>query len=687
MADLKKTVAIEFETNAAKAAKDTKALAGAQDSVAKSTKKAWSALDTHNARMRNAASSAKQVAAAQDKYNQKLRDFDAAVARSKAHYAGLNAGVQTSASRMRDAAASAGIYAAAIIGAAKAADELSQRALQLTEVQRNLPFSIDKAKRASQGLVDQFTLQQKAVQANTLGAAKNAEEFEKLVKVATSLARAHGQDATKGVEDFTMAIARGSPPILDNLGLTLKHAEAQQIYADHLGIAKSALDDTQKSEAFRFAALKKGEEVIKNLQFQEDGLALSIQKTKIELQDGADAALRMADAFSKQIEPTGTFAKAVDMLVFQLDDLAEVSSKLESSFVFSGRFQKSAFAMEGLASRARTSAMSPLNERRARIDTENAVAANNASLAITAANFEDFGGQNVEYDIFGNPIRRRGRGGRGDNSIAMMSDSEARGIQSEIEGSISGGQDFSEEEENARARFDWEREHQQKLNEMHAEAERERAEQMKAAAKERQRIVEDEMRKREAAMRAGFAAFQSVGNETIALSRAVVSATGESSEEQAKKMNKVTGIITTVQGVAAIAQGAIEVAAQNYGKGIPMIIAGTAATVTGAAMIANPLNPPGAPGGAGGGTASEFGPGTPPSGATSTPSSDRPSGPISRPDTAPPQQGGQNTSPSRGEARNVVVIENFNTLGTTNEEVANNIQQMLDDRDRMVGNA
>ena len=52
-------------------------------------------------------------------------------------------------------------------------------------------------------------------------------EVREAGRVATKLAVTSGQDASKGIEDLTLALSRQSPMILDNLGITLKLGEAQ----------------------------------------------------------------------------------------------------------------------------------------------------------------------------------------------------------------------------------------------------------------------------------------------------------------------------------------------------------------------------------------------------------------------------------------------------------------------------
>src|SRR5690606_34863258 len=73
----------------------------------------------------------------------------------------------------------------AIGGAVKALDNMSDRTLKLSNMQANLPFSIDKAREATQGLVSDFDLMQAAINANRKGVAQTDEDFARLALTAT----------------------------------------------------------------------------------------------------------------------------------------------------------------------------------------------------------------------------------------------------------------------------------------------------------------------------------------------------------------------------------------------------------------------------------------------------------------------------------------------------------------------
>ncbi len=181
--------------------------------------------------------------------------------------------------------------ATAVVGAIKGIDALVERSQKLQDVMGNLPFGIDAAATATGGLVDKFTLAKSAIAANRLGVAKTEEEFARLTAIGSKLARSLGRDATSGVEDLTTALARQSPMILDNLGITLKAEEANKAYAEQIHKTVDQLTDAEKKQAFVTIALQKGEEAAAGVTLSVDNATKSWLRAKTELQDLASDTL------------------------------------------------------------------------------------------------------------------------------------------------------------------------------------------------------------------------------------------------------------------------------------------------------------------------------------------------------------------------------------------------------------
>lgn len=133
---------------------------------------------------------------------------------------------------------------------------------------------VDAITFASGNTISRMEAMQSANAAMLFGVASSKEEFTELTEIAVALGRAMGQDATKSMDDLTLALGRQSPMILDNLGIQIKLSEAYADYASKLGVTVSQLDESQKQQAFMNAALEAGREKIEEMGgVQEDNLA------------------------------------------------------------------------------------------------------------------------------------------------------------------------------------------------------------------------------------------------------------------------------------------------------------------------------------------------------------------------------------------------------------------------------
>lgn len=144
----------------------------------------------------------------------------------------------------------------------------AERGMQLNAVQSSFQrlaagMNQDGAKMlsgmqtASRGLVSEYDLMTAANKAMLLGIPVTAESMETLTGAATTLGKAMGLTATKSVDDLITALGRSSPMILDNLGLSVKVAEANEAYAAKLNIVGRELTDGEKKLAFYEEAMRK----------------------------------------------------------------------------------------------------------------------------------------------------------------------------------------------------------------------------------------------------------------------------------------------------------------------------------------------------------------------------------------------------------------------------------------------
>jgi hypothetical protein len=97
-----------------------------------------------------------------------------------------------------------------------------------------------------------------ANRAMVLGVADNTEEFTELMEIARDRARAMGLTIEQAFNDIVTGIGRGSPLILDNLGLVIDQVAANEDYASSLGKTADALTEEEKKQALLNAVLEQG---------------------------------------------------------------------------------------------------------------------------------------------------------------------------------------------------------------------------------------------------------------------------------------------------------------------------------------------------------------------------------------------------------------------------------------------
>lgn len=173
---------------------------------------------------------------------------------------------------------------------------------------------------ATKGLVSDFDLMQQANQAVLLGLP--TEGMDELAEAATKLGAATGRTAKEALGDLITGLGRASPLILDNLGITIKASEAQEIYAASVNKTVKQLTEEEKAQAFRFAAMEKIRS--KSAELSE------VQET------GAVALTRARTAWTNLIDTLATAASqaesvtaAFNALAFSIDSITDlISGKL-----------------------------------------------------------------------------------------------------------------------------------------------------------------------------------------------------------------------------------------------------------------------------------------------------------------------------------------------------------------------
>jgi len=121
---------------------------------------------------------------------------------------------------------------------------------------------IKSLQKASKGTVSEYDLMLSANRAMVLGVAQNSKQFTSLMEIARDRARAMGSTTTQAFNDIVTGIGRGSPLILDNLGIIVDLTEANEKYASGLGKSVSQLTEAEKQQALLNAVLEQGQKSI-----------------------------------------------------------------------------------------------------------------------------------------------------------------------------------------------------------------------------------------------------------------------------------------------------------------------------------------------------------------------------------------------------------------------------------------
>lgn len=167
--------------------------------------------------------------------------------------------------------------AAAVVGIGVAFIKLGERGAALTgvadsfdrlaaSVNLNSKSLLADLRAASNGTIADFDLIKGANNALVGQVGEFGQAFgrslPKLLEVARASARATGQDVNFLYESIVTGIKRGSPLILDNLGILVNATAANKKYAESIGVSAESLTDEQKKLAYLNATLEAGAKIV-----------------------------------------------------------------------------------------------------------------------------------------------------------------------------------------------------------------------------------------------------------------------------------------------------------------------------------------------------------------------------------------------------------------------------------------
>ena len=201
-------------------------------------------------------------------FGAKLNDMAQQASGAQSELAGLFAELPAGAAGIAAVAAGAAVAATAfvalgargagIIGVAQSFDRLAAAT-------GNAPELFRKMQEAAGGTISNVELLTQANVALAGASAPVAQAFgnalPSLLKIAQLQARATGEDVNFLFQSLVLGIKRGSPMIIDNTGLTLDLAAANQAYADSIGKSVQALTEQEKQIALIQAVQAAGMEL------------------------------------------------------------------------------------------------------------------------------------------------------------------------------------------------------------------------------------------------------------------------------------------------------------------------------------------------------------------------------------------------------------------------------------------
>ena len=115
-----------------------------------------------------------------------------------------------------------------------------------------------------------------------------ADKLSSLMAVARASSKMTGQSVTDAYSDISLAVARGSRMILDNLGIIVSEEAAYKTYAATLGKTSEQLSDAEKKTAFLNATLAAGDDIIKRVGNTGDTMADKMARVTAAMEDMKD---------------------------------------------------------------------------------------------------------------------------------------------------------------------------------------------------------------------------------------------------------------------------------------------------------------------------------------------------------------------------------------------------------------
>ena len=177
----------------------------------------------------------------------------------------------------------------------------------------NLDEVIQQTQDATTGIVDEAAIVKGVSLFDAFGL--EIAQLPALFAEASKTSLRTGESLDTLISSAVTGIARMSPPILDNLGLQVRLADATSAAAEKFGVEADALDETQKKAGMLSIVLDRLGEQNKDIHLNDSRTA-SIQRLEVQFKDSMDGiAKSFADMFKTTGERMEEFSKTTDRAV------------------------------------------------------------------------------------------------------------------------------------------------------------------------------------------------------------------------------------------------------------------------------------------------------------------------------------------------------------------------------------
>lgn len=186
----------------------------------------------------------------------------------------------------------AGALTGLAFGLAGTIGEASERIGQLDAAAGSLPFTIDAARKSTQGLVSDFELTTAGAAAFRSQLVTSGDQFSTFSEDVARLAAASGDKVGTSVSRMVAELKNGSTALLEQYGVTIDAEDAVKSYAAAHGKLVEDLTDTEKKQAIAAEGMKRLHDRAQELGGSLDSASLKVQRADAKLENLGDTLKR-----------------------------------------------------------------------------------------------------------------------------------------------------------------------------------------------------------------------------------------------------------------------------------------------------------------------------------------------------------------------------------------------------------